>query len=532
MYDFYIKNATVLDGSGGEPFVADLAIKDGKIAAIGNFSGEAARTIDVAELAVSPGFIDIHSHTDSILFIDGRAESKITQGVTTELCGNCGFSAAPCLDDASRAELDSWRKNNGIEDDWQSLGEMLTAMEKRPIAVNFATLVGHANLRSGSVGLAERDASPDEIENMRSHLRDAMEQGAFGMSSGLIYPPSCYGNVSELAALANVVAGYGGFYSTHMRDEGDNLVQAVEEAIAVGRRSGAGIQISHHKACGRPNWGRVKTTLAMIEECRQAGMDISVDQYPYVASATSLSALLPQWAYDGGDEALLLRIRDKRAELLEFLSDNSRGECNQDEWKNVFISSVGSEGNRKCEGLSIEDIASRRHSRPEDVVLDLLAQERLAVSMVHFSMCEEDVETVMQSTFAMVGSDASARSISGKLSRGKPHPRAFGTFTRILGKYSRDQGVIGLETAIQKMTSAPAKKMGLMDRGLLKVGNWADIVVFDPNEISDAATYQEPHQISKGIRYVFVNGKLAVENGVLTGEMAGRVLRFKDKQAR
>lgn len=526
MFDFHIKDATVIDGSGAEPFVADVAIKDGRVAAIGDIPGDAARTIHAADLVVAPGFIDIHSHTDSILFIDGRAESKITQGVTTELCGNCGFSAAPCLDELSCAELESWRRKNGIEEDWQGLGEMLSAMERRPIAINFATLVGHANLRSGSVGLAEREASPSEIDRMRSDLRDAMEQGAFGLSSGLIYPPSCYANLIELAGLASVVAQFGGFYSTHMRDEGDHLVEAVEEAISVGRQSGVGVQISHHKACGRANWGRVKTTLAMVDECRAAGMDISVDQYPYIASATSLSAMLPQWAYDGGDAALLERIRDRRCELLEFLSNNGRGECNEDEWKNVLISSVGSEDNRKCEGMSIEDIASQRGSRPEEVVLDLLAEERLAVSMVHFSLCEEDVETVMRSSFAMVGSDASARSVSGRLSRGKPHPRAYGTFSRILGRYVRERGVIGLETAIQKMTSLPARKMGLTDRGLLRAGNWADIVIFDPNEISDAATYENPHQISRGIKFVFVNGKLAVESGVLTGEMVGKVLRF------
>ncbi|MCE5323047.1 D-aminoacylase [bacterium] len=526
MFDFLIKNATVLDGSGGERFTADIAVKDGKIAAMGDISDSAARTIDAAGLCVSPGFIDIHSHTDSILFVDGFAESKITQGVTTELCGNCGFSAAPCLDESGRAELESWRRKNGIEDDWHSLGEMLSALEKRPIAVNFATLAGHANLRSAVVGLVEREASPYEIERMRMLLRAAMEQGAFGLSSGLIYPPSCYADTSELTELAKVIADFGGFYSTHMRDEGDDLIEAVEEAISVGRGSGVGVQISHHKACGRPNWGRVKTTLAMIDECRQSGMDISVDQYPYIASATSLSAMLPQWAFDGGDDALLDRIRNRRRELLEFLSSNTSGECNKDEWKNVLISSVCSENNRACEGMSIEDIAMRRGSRPEEVVLDLLAQEHLGVSMVHFSQCEEDVETVMRSGFAMVGSDASARRISGRLSQGKPHPRAFGTFSRILGRYVRERGVIGLETAVQKMTSAPARKMGLMDRGLLKDGNWADMVVFDPNEISDAATYENPHQISRGIRFVFVNGRPAVEDGVMTGEMAGQVLRF------
>ena len=518
MLDFLIRNATIFDGSGKKPYATDIAVKDGKILEVGKVSAQAMRTIDANGMAAAPGFIDIHSHTDSILFVNGRAESKITQGVTTELCGNCGFSSAPCLDETSRMEQESWRKRNNVDEDWYSLGEMLTALEKRPIALNFATMAGHANLRSYAIGFADRKATNDEIIKMKQCLREAMEQGAFGLSSGLIYPPSCFADVDEIAVLAGVAAEYGGFYSTHMRDEGDKLVEAVEEAIEVGRRSGVSVQISHHKACGKDNWGKVKTTLAMIEECRRYGMNIHVDQYPYTASSTSLSAMLPQWCYDGGDEAVLACIANRRAELLESL----RSEGNTDEWKSVLISSVASDKNRSCEGMSIFDIAKAGETEPEEVVLDLLSEEKLAVSMVHFSMSEEDIETVMRASFTMVGSDASARSITGS---GKPHPRAFGTFTRVLGEYSRKRGVIPLEFAVHKMTGLPAQKMGLKDRGLINNGNWADLVIFNPDEVSDTATYKNPHQVSKGIEFVFVNGKLAIEKGVITGEMAGKVLR-------
>ncbi|MHB9036131.1 MAG: N-acyl-D-amino-acid deacylase family protein [Armatimonadota bacterium] len=522
MFDFLIRNATVLDGSGGPRFVADIALAGGRIAAIGKVSGDAARTIDAAGLVVAPGFIDIHSHTDSTLFIDGRAESKITQGITTELCGNCGFSPAPCLDESGCAELESWRRKHGVDEDWRTLSEMLSALERHPIGVNFATLVGHSNLRAAAIGLANCEASAYELDEMKRSLREAMDEGAFGMSCGLIYPPSCYANTAELIELASVVAHSGGIYATHLRNEHDELVSAVEEAIAVGRCSGARVQISHHKACGSANWGRVETTLAMIAECRGSGMDITVDQYPYIASATSLSVLIPQWVHEGGDAALLGRIRSMRKDLLVHLGQIGE---NDGGWKNVLISSAGSDKNRRCEGMSILDIARERKTRPEEVVLDLLSEEKLAVSMVHFTQCEEDVSAVMRSDAAMFGSDASARSLSGELSRGKPHPRAFGAYPRVLGRYVREQGVIGLELAIRKMTSAPARKMGLADRGLLRERNWADVVIFDPNEVSDTATYENPHQISQGIRYVFVNGRLAVENGVLTGEMAGRVLR-------
>lgn len=529
MFDYIIRNAIIMDGSGEPGCEADVAVTNGKIAAVGVVEGDAGRVIDAAGLVLAPGFIDMHSHTDAGLFVDPRAESKITQGVTLEVCGNCGFSSAPCLDEPGRAELESWRKRYGIDGDWATMGEFLSALEKRPIAMNFLTLVGHCNLRAAVVGLADRGATPDEIESMRRLAAESMEQGAFGISTGLIYAPGCFANTSELVEITKGVRPYGGFYASHIRDERARLIQAVDEAIAVGRGAGVPVQIAHHKACGSTNWGKVNTTLEMISEARTEGIDVTADQYPYTACATSLSILLPAWTHDGGDKALLERVTNQRDKLLDHLNRASdSGEFGgHGDWSSVLISSVRSDKNRSCEGRNLAEIATERGKAPAETVLDLLEEEETHVSMVQFAMCEDDIKTVMRSAVSMVGSDASARAISGEHATGKPHPRAFGTFTRVLGMYVREQRVIPLETAVRKMTALAARKLGLKDRGAIRVGNWADIAIFDADKVKDMATYRNPHQQSVGIEYVFVNGRLAVEKGELTGELAGKVLRGK-----
>ena len=531
MFDYIIRNAMILDGSGEPAREADLAVANGKIAAVGIVEGDAGRVIDGADLILAPGFIDMHSHTDAGLFVDPRAESKITQGVTLEVCGNCGFSSAPVMDEPGRAELDSWRKRYDIEEDWSTMDEFLTAFEKRSIGINFLTLVGQCNLRAATVGLADREASPQEIARMRQLAAEAMEQGAFGISTGLIYAPGCFADEAELTEVTKGVTAYGGIYASHIRDERAKLVEAVEEAIAIGRGAGVPVQIAHHKACGAVNWGKVNETLEVIREARSEGIDVNADQYPYTASATSLSTLLPMSMHDGGDKALLERIKSRRAQLLDFLNDASvKGEFGSTgDWANVLISGVRTDKNRACEGKTIEQIAAERASTGAETVLDLLIEEETAVSMVQFGMCEDDIKTVMRSMDTMIGSDASARAITGELAKGKPHPRAFGTFTRVLGRYVREQNVIPLERAIYKMTSLPARKIGIKDRGTITLGAWADIVVFDANKVKDMATYRTPHQNSVGIEYVFVNGKLAVEHGDLTGELAGKVLRRRTR---
>lgn len=526
MFDYIIRNALLIDGTGKPGCEADVAILDGKIAAIGEVSGDAGRTIDGRGLVLAPGFIDMHSHTDSGLFTNPDAESKVTQGVTLEVSGNCGFSSAPCLDEPGRAELDNWRRKYDIEDDWSTMGEFLDAFEKRAFAVNIATLVGHCNIRASVVGLADREASPEEIAQMRQLAADSIKEGAFGISTGLIYAPGCFADTQEIIEITKGVAPYGGFYATHMRDERDHLEEAVEETLRIGREAGVAVQISHHKACGKRNWGTVKNTLEMMRLAREEGMDVTADQYPYAATSTSLSIFLPNWAHDGGDKAMLERIRDMRPQLLEHLNLR-QGEAigGKGDWSNVLISSVRTDANRYCEGLNIEEIAGRRGTPPSDAVLDLLTEESGGVGMVQFAMCEEDIELVMADDYVMAGSDASARTISGDHPTGKPHPRAFGTMTRILGHYVRERKVNTLEKAIRKMTGDSARRLGITDRGTVRVGNWADVVVFNPNTVKDKATYRDPWQNSDGIEYVFVNGCLAVEQGELTGERAGRVIR-------
>lgn len=529
MYDYIIRNALIMDGTGEPAYEADVAIAGGKIACIGAVEGDAARVIDGKGLVLAPGFIDMHSHTDTGLFIDPRAESKITQGVTLEVCGNCGFSPAPVLDEAGLEELDNWRKRYDVEESWSTFGEFMDVFEKRPIGINFLTLVGHCNIRQSVVGLADREATPDELAKMRELAADAMRTGAFGISTGLIYAPGCFADEAELIEVTKGVTPYGGIYASHIRDERAGLVGAVEEAIAVGRGAGTSVQISHHKACGAINWGKVNDSLGVIGEARKEGIDVTADQYPYTASATGLSTLLPNEMHDGGDKALLERIKSRRQELLKFLDESSaKGEFGSTgDWANILISGVRTDRNRACEGKTIAEVAAERGLSGSETVLDLLVEEETGVSMVSFGMCEEDIETVMRSMNAMFGSDASARSLTGLLSRGKPHPRAFGTFTRVLAHYVRERKVVPLETAIRKMAALPAKKLGIADRGTIMTGNWADIVVFDADRVKDTATYGTPHQNSVGIEYVFVNGKLTVERGDLTGELAGQVLRKK-----
>lgn len=529
MFDYIIRDAMVLDGSQSAAYRADVAIKDGKIAACGEVDGQAERVINGSGLMVAPGFIDMHSHTDSNLFVDPRAESKITQGVTLEVCGNCGASAAPVMDEPSRRWLKEWRERHDVAEDWTTMDEFLGALEGRKIGVNFLTLVGHGNLREAVVGLQDRPATTQELAEMRQLAADSVKAGAFGISTGLIYAPGCFADEAELTEVTKGIAPYGGVYASHIRGERSRLIGAVQEAISIGKNAGVAVQISHHKACGAANWGKVNTTLDMIRNAREEGMDVTADQYPYIASSTSLHTLLPDELHDGGREAMLERIKNQREELINYLDGQSANGLfgRTGAWDDILICGVRTDKNRYCEGLTLKEIAEKRGVSGSQATIDLLIEEDTSVSMVMFGMCEEDVETVMRSDFVMVGSDAGSRATTGELSKGKPHPRSFGTFTRVLGRYVRERQALGLERAIYKMTSLPAGKLGIKDRGSIKVGNWADLVLFDADKVIDMATYKTPHQNSAGINYVFINGRLSVEGGELTGELAGKVLRKK-----
>ncbi|MDP3178768.1 MAG: D-aminoacylase [Spirochaetaceae bacterium] len=530
MLDIIIQGGQIIDGTGAKANRADLGVAGDRIAIIGDLGGrKAARRIDAAGRYVTPGFIDLHSHSDASVLSAPRMESKVMQGVTLEVTGNCGESAAPLGGEAVEdMERDLARQEGGLSCDWRSVGEYLSKVEARGIATNYATLAGHGTLRAGAVGHEMRAPKAAELDAMKGLLREALEEGAFGLSSGLIYPPSSYADTGELVALASVAAPYGGFYASHIRNEGARLLEAVAEALEIGELAGVPVQLSHHKASGRGNWGKVRESLAMIEEARGRGRDVTADQYPYIASSTGLSTVLPDWVHEGGTGALVGRLRDgaMRERIRAEIAGSGPGWENpamNNRWESIVIAFCGSDPS--LEGKSVSEIAQAAGEDPFDAAARLLVDNEGSVQVVMFSMCEEDVATVMRKAFVCVGSDSTARAPSGPMSGGKPHPRCYGTFPRVLGRYVRELGVLGWEEAVRKMTGLSASRLGLTDRGRLAEGAFADIVVFDPARVRDVATFADPHRFPEGIDAVIVNGTIAVEAGLHSGALAGRVLR-------
>ncbi|MFW0859172.1 MAG: N-acyl-D-amino-acid deacylase family protein [Dehalococcoidia bacterium] len=519
MFDIIIKDGQVINGSGAPPVRADVGIKDGRIEAVGIFGGAAARTIEAAGLIVAPGFIDMHSHSDFPLLVNPRAESKIRQGVTTEVIGNCGSSAAPVTEEKldlikEQVDLESLE----LEWDWLTMGDYLARLKQQGIALNVVPLIGHGTIRAAVMGFDDRAPTEAELVAMKELIAQAMGEGAWGLSTGLIYAPSFYATTEELIELSKAVAKCGGIYFSHIRGEGKTLLDAVGEAIKIGREAEIAVQISHHKATGQENWGKVRQSLALIDRAREAGLDVTADQYPYIAASNSLSDSLPGWMHVGGKVELLNRLRDPA--ICERLRQEMAKPAGY--WENVKISYC--KRNKDYEGISVQELADLRGRDPLESVFELLAEEEATVSIVHFAMSEGDVRMVMQHLAVMVGSDGSALATSGVLYRGKPHPRNYGTFPRVLGKYVCQEKVLPLTEAVRKMTSLPAEKLGLADRGRLAEGMWGDITVFDPQTVCDRATYVDPHRYPDGIEYVLVNGTVVIERGEHTGRLAGRVL--------
>ena len=504
MYDLLIKNARIIDGTGAPWYHGDLAVKDGKIAAVGKLSGDAAQTVDADGLYLAPGFIDIHSHSDDSIIACPTAESRILQGVTTDVGGNCGGSEAPSKT-------------------YPAMADFLAAVEQARPSINSATLVGHGTLRKAVMGYSREAAHEGQIAEMQALAAKAMEDGAFGISTGLIYPPGCYADTNELAKVVSAVAPYGGYYATHMRNESFDVVKSVEEALRVAKEAGVRLQISHHKVTHKADW-RVscKTTVAMIARARRQGLDVCCDQYPYRASATSMSSNVPAWAFEGGVEAMLNRLRDPetRAVLREQSNASHEGR-----WCDIYVAYVQTEKNRWTVGKSITEIAEALGGKdPADTCFDLVLDESNHVGEINFGMCEEDIEYIMSQPFVMPGSDGEAMPLTAP---GKPHPRNFGTFVRVLAHYCRDRALFPLETAVQKMTALPASRLGLADRGVLKAGMWADLVLFDLEKLKDDPDFLDPQQACGGIRRVYVNGVLTALDGKHTGARAGQVLRKK-----
>jgi len=520
-YDTIIENGRVIDGAGNPWLKADVGVVGDRIEAVGNLVGAGAeRRIEARGLIVAPGFIDIHSHSDYTVLIDPRVESKVRQGVTTEVVGNCGSSAAPMNSEVREYRERYMRAQLGedFEFSWSTMGDYLSLIDARGASFNVAALVGQGTVRENVMRHDDRPPTETELEDVRSLVAEAMEDGAWGMSTGLIYPPSCYADTDEIVELARVLAEHDGVYFSHIRGEGETLLEAVEEAIEVGERAGVPVEIAHFKASGREHWGKTEESLRLVEEGRMRGVDVTFDQYPYIASSTGLTSLLPHWAHEGGATRLLERLRDPetRRSIAEDPATSTR------EPEAVMV--VFARNHPHYEGKTLSEIARLEGKETTDAVFDLLLAEEAQVSIVSFGMCEDDVRRVMRSPHMMVGSDGRAVAPRGILGRGKPHPRYYGTFPRVLGHYVRE-GIISLHEAVRKMTSMPAQRLGLRDRGLLREGFRADIAIFDPERVRDEATFTDPHRFASGIPYVIVNGAIVVDSSEHTGALPGRALR-------
>jgi N-acyl-D-amino-acid deacylase len=470
----------------------------------------------------------MHSHSDFALLVEGRAESKVRQGVTTEVLGESS-SAAPVTGPVVDAMKNSLAPL-GLQLDWSDFTGYFARLEKQGISVNVLSFAGSGQLRAAVVGYENRSPSASELERMKTLLRDAMSHGAFGLSSGLIYPPNSYMKTDELVELAREAARAGGLYISHVRGEGTTLLEALKEAVTIGERAGLPVEIFHFKATGFMR-GKILEAVRIIEEARSRGIDIAANQYPYVAGSTGLSASIPSWAHEGGRLKLLERLKDTqvRERIKAEMKTGAPGWHNlvkeTGNFENIRVASVRSDRNKKFEGRSIAAIAQERGAAPEDALMDLLIEEEGNVGAIYFSMIEEDVKTAMKLPWVSIGSDGTAVSPEGILGRGKPHPRFYGTFPRILGKYVREEKILTLEDAVRKMTSLPAARLRLSDRGLLRAGMAADVVVFDPERVIDRATFDEPHRYAEGIDVVVVNGQVVLDEGRHTGASPGRVLR-------
>jgi N-acyl-D-amino-acid deacylase len=528
MLDYLIKNGLVFDGSGLEPVETNIGISGDRITYSGNEEIPARELVDAKGFIVSPGFIDTHAHSEFTLLADGRAEGKISQGITTEINGNCGLSAAPLYGEAfEHREADL--KELGIKERWSTFKEYLNILTNKGIAINFATLCGHGNIRASVMGY--KDIIPDEhaMSELKRRLLEAVEQGARGISTGLIYPPGVYSTTEELIELCSVFTQCSTLdtrrsthiYASHMRSEGDELIEAIEEVIRIGREAHVNVHISHIKTAGERNWWKIDNAIELVERAANEGVNLTCDRYPYTAASTDLDTILPSWVYEGGVDEELRRLRDPdvskriKAEI---------GPKDENYWKGVCISSVTKSENKWMEGESVLDIALKIGKSPIDTMFDILIDEKARVGAIFFSMSEDNLKKFLSLPYTMIGSDSSVRSFSGITRSGKPHPRAFGSFPRFIAKYVRDEGLMPLSDAIKKMTYLSAATFGLKERGLIKEGFYADMVVFDYKKIIDRATFNNPYKRSEGIVYVFVNGKLAVKEGEFTGSFSGRII--------
>ncbi len=519
MLDIRITGGKVYNGTGSDPVITDVGVTDSRICELGNLAkAESRLTIDATNLTVCPGFIDAHSHSDTYLFIDPSATSKIFQGITTEIVGNCGSSAAP-LYPPHRMPSD-WEAQT-YPKKWRTMKEYRMLLEQIAPAVNVAPLVGHRNLRVAAMGFEHRRATSEELKQMKRLLEEALDQGGRGLSTGLIYAPSSSADIEEISALAEIVAAREGVYTSHMRNEGSGLIQALEETLSIARSSGATTEISHLKASGRQNWPLMDTALSCIDQAMDSGLPVAADRYPYTTGYTDLDVVLPDWAHDGGRESLLARLDDPGS--VDRIREDLLKARDEEDWACVIIGSTADPANTCFRGQKLTDAAKALGLHPVDTVIHLATTDRLQTTAFFGGMDGHNMRKVLSHPYVMVGTDASLRTPGGTLGQDFPHPRAYGTFPRYLDICSNIPGMTTAE-AIRKATSLPAKHFGLKKRGEIKPGNYADLIVFDPENFKDHSTYSNPHQLTTGIRHLCVNGQLIIHNTRLTGARPGMLL--------
>ena len=539
-FDLVITNGHIVDGTGSPWYSGDLGIRDGKVAAIGNLSSESRkRTLDAKGMVVAPGFIDMLGQSEVTILVDPRLPSKIYQGITTEITGE-GGSIAPQNDDMIRADHDGY-EHLKVVPDWHTFTQYFSRLEKQGMGINLATYVGATQVRRMILADADVQPTPEQLEQMKELVRQGMREGAVGLSTSLMYPPAPYAKTDELIALATEASKFGGIYASHIRSEGDGVLDSLDEAIRIGREAHIPVEIWHFKVGGKKNWGRMPEAIAKVNEARAAGVDIAADTYAYTAWFNDFSAFIPPWAHDGGKDKLIERLKDPamRKRIREdMLAPKSPWD---NEWQEIpgpeaiLIGVVQNPKLRSLQGKTLAQVAELwikdppAKDRPEadvmDTLFDLLIEDDGFTEVAVFAMSEPDVALAMQQPWVSFDNDSSGTSPDGILGMDHPHPRAYGTFPRILRKYVREEKKLTLEDAIRKMSALPAQRVRLTDRGVLKAGMWADVVVFDPEKIRDLATFDKPNQLSEGMEFVLVNGVPVVEDGKMTGKLPGKVLR-------
>ncbi len=529
-FDLVITHGRIIDGTGSPWYSGDIGIRNGRIAAIGNLERQPrARTVDARGHVVAPGFIDMLGQSELTILVEPRLPSKIFQGITTEITGE-GDSVAP-LNDFVIGVHRKLYEHYGVKPDWRTLRQYFARLEKQGIGINLATCVGATQVRRMVLGDENRQPTAAQLEAMQDLVRESMRAGAVGVSSALEYAPAPYASTDELIALAREAAKYGGIYATHMRSEGDGIFSALEETFRIGREAGVAVEIWHLKIAGRRNWGRMPEVVARINAARASGIDVAADTYAYTAWANELSAYIPPWAHDGGSAELIARLKDPvlRARIRQDMLRPSSDWDN--EWDEIpgpeaiLITVVQRESLLPLQGKTLAEVAGLWKKDPMDALFDLLIEDDAFTNVAVFGMSEPDVVLALEQPWVSVNNDSSGTSPEGPLGREHPHPRAYGTFPRILRKYVREEKKLTLEDAIRKFTALPAQRMRLADRGVLKEGMWADVVIFDPDTVRDTATFDKPNQLSQGMEYVLVNGVPVIEQGRMTGALPGRILR-------